>query len=314
MSHDIEHDDFEDVLRRFQPVGPRAAMRARALGSPDARPRVGRRAVFAGGLAVAATLVAVTIWSQTRPANDADVVPVTTSALTSSERANFINAWSSQPQADLGIPAGGAAVLVVEYLDWLCAACEGPHRAIRTLAADYAQRMPGRLKYVVADWPLDAECNASINTTLHPGACAAAAAVRVARSHDKGDAMEDWLFANRERVSALSSPSAVAAIKVGTAEVLGTLELNREFETRLAEVRADMATRRTFTPRSTPVLFINGRTLAAGVKPAYVDLAIQTELGLTGVPFGSRARRGGFGGGGYGGGRGGPRPRTGGGN
>ena len=45
---------------------------------------------------------------------------------------------------------------------------------------------PGAVKVVLKDYPLNSECNANMTTMLHPAACDAAVAVRLARAAQRG--------------------------------------------------------------------------------------------------------------------------------
>ena len=53
------------------------------------------------------------------------------------------------------------------------------------------------MKFVTKDYPLEPECNANVPQTVHPFACEAAAAVRMARRNNKAEPLEDWIFANQ---------------------------------------------------------------------------------------------------------------------
>jgi hypothetical protein len=181
MTHDPERqqgDDIEDALKQFRPVGPPADLRGRVLGAArgpaPARRFTRRRVAFVGGAVAAAAIVAMQFRSEPTRPQQGFVRMISggggspASALTSGERATFQAAWVKESRVDLGIPADGATVLVVEYTDFLCPQCEGIRRASREVMPAYLTS--GRVKYVVADWPSDTSCNKrlSIASTLRP--------------------------------------------------------------------------------------------------------------------------------------------------
>jgi protein-disulfide isomerase len=280
--HDVP--EVEEALRQFRPVGPPADLRARALSAEPqptpARRLTWRRVVFVGGALAAAAIVGLQLRTEPTPEQrfaGARASGSPASGLTSGERATFQAAWVKESRVDLGIPADGASVLVVEFSDVLCPQCEGIRRASREVLPNYVKT--GRVKYVVADWPADTSCNKrmSIATTPRPGACAAAAFVRVARNRGQAEAMEDWLFANRDRI-ANAGATAEAVVHIGAADVLGAVDFDGEYRKELSAIREEIAADRTFTPASTPMVFVNGARLLSGVKPEYLDYAIQLEL------------------------------------
>ena len=312
-----EVPEVEDALKQFRPVGPPAHLRARALGAePQPQPVrrfAWRRMAFIAGALAAAAIVAMQF--RTEPGRPGGRPRMLTggspaSALTSGERATFQAAWVKESRVDLGIPAEGASVLVVEFVDFLCPQCEGIHRASREVLPGYVRT--GRVKYVVAEWPADTSCNKRAALSAeHPGACAAAAFVRVARNRGQAEAMEDWLFANRDRI-AQAGPTAEAIVHIGASDVLGAVDFDGEYRKELSAMRAEIATERPFIPASTPMIFVNGARLLSGVKPEYLDYAIQLELRSGRGPNvrpqdngsgefqrveGPRGRRGGYGGG-----------------
>ncbi|HSK40407.1 MAG TPA: vitamin K epoxide reductase family protein [Arenibaculum sp.] len=101
---------------------------------------------------------------------------------TAEEATTFEAAWAQQPRVELGIPADGAKVVIVKFNDYQCPGCRQAHDFYKPILEKFAQSHPGEVKQVVKDWPWDNQCNFNAPTaTGHPGACAAAAAVRIAR-------------------------------------------------------------------------------------------------------------------------------------
>src|SRR5262249_30074842 len=88
--------------------------------------------------------------------------------------------WAGQPRVDLGVPADGAKVVIVKFNDWQCPSCKLSFFAYKPVLDKYAQTMLGAVKVVTRDYPLSNRCNFSMPREMHPAACEAAAAVRLA--------------------------------------------------------------------------------------------------------------------------------------
>jgi len=199
----------------------------------------------------------------------------------------FADAWAQQPRVDLGIPADGAKVVVVKFNDWLCPSCKMAAMMYQPVLDKYQKDAPGAVKYVIKDWPWNADCNFNITATIHghEGACNAAAAVRMARDRGKADAMIEWLFTNQQRLGELGlrgGPAAADAVKQGAQEVLGVTDFDAEYVKKLPEMRRDIADGGALKVQSTPTFFINGVRAAdanGNYLPAqWFDVAIKLEI------------------------------------
>ena len=178
---------------------------------------------------------------------------------------------AQQPRVPVIVPSDGAAVVMVKFNDYQCPGCAETHRQLKPVLAKYAREAPGKVKFISKDYPLEPECNQFVGQELHPGACEGAVAVRLAREKGRGDAMEDWLFANQP---AMMQPQAVknAALTVGQvkdfdARYKGTLEL----------VKADIMQGAQLKISGTPTFFMNGMRLP-GLRAEFFDAAIAWEL------------------------------------
>lgn len=198
----------------------------------------------------------------------------------------FADAWWQQPRVDLGVPADGAKVVVVKFNDWLCPACKAAEIMYKPIFEKYQKDNPGAVKYLVKDWPWNAECNFNIANSIHghEGSCAAAASVRIAKDMGKGQAMIDWLFANQERLDelGLTNGPAAATVKQGAIDVLGIKDWDAQYARKLPEIRRDVADGGALRVASTPTFFINGVRAAdaqGNFLPAqYFDLALKLEI------------------------------------
>lgn len=185
----------------------------------------------------------------------------------------FEEAWWQQPRVDLGIPADGAKVVVVKFNDYQCGACKLTHDAYQPILAKFEQSSPGAVKMVLRDWPWNAKCNFNVPNEMHPGACEAAAAARMAR--DKGKAkfeeMEEWLFANQPTLS----PQTVAD---AAKRILGVVDFAKEYAARLPDIKRDIADGGALGLDGTPLLFINGVRIRGVLPGSLFELAITLEL------------------------------------
>ena len=186
---------------------------------------------------------------------------------------DFADAWFKQPRTDLGIPADGARVIVVKFNDYQCPMCRITHEAYHPVFEKFEQSNPGAVKYVLKDWPWNTKCNPN-GQTLHPAACEAAAAVRIAREHgkEKEHEMEAWVFAHQQ------PPATPAEIQAAAQKILGISDFERQYQQHLPAIRRDVADGVALGINGTPTYFINGVRVPANMPPAYFEFAIQLEL------------------------------------
>jgi uncharacterized membrane protein/protein-disulfide isomerase len=193
----------------------------------------------------------------------------------SAEEQRFDDAWSKQPRIDLGISADGAKVVIVKFNDWQCSACKATFYGYKPLLDQYAQSMPGAIKYVTKDFPLNSKCNFAVPIEMHPAGCEAAVAVRLATAKGKAEAMQTWLFANQESLT----PASVAA---QAAEMLGVDDFGAEYARLLPAVKGDISDGAALSVERTPTYYINGIKAhgdnGAILPPQYIDYAIRYEL------------------------------------
>ena len=192
-------------------------------------------------------------------------------APTATQRSEFERWYVSQPRVPLVVPADGAKVLVVKFNDFECPACAQSFLQYKPILAKCDAEHPGAVKLVLKDYPLNRDCNDGLIRTLHPSACDAAVAVRLARTHDRGDAMEDWLYTHQ----ATMTPSLVrqAARDIGQ-----VTDFEARYASTLSLVKGDIALGRTLGINGTPTFFINGVKIDSVLAPQYFDEAIAYEL------------------------------------
>jgi uncharacterized membrane protein/protein-disulfide isomerase len=192
-------------------------------------------------------------------------------APTQAQASEFDKYWESRERVPLAIPAEGAKVLIVKFNDFQCPPCRNSHMAYKPVLAKYLAEHPGEVRYVLRDYPLDAECNANVANTIHPSACEAAVAVRLARTHNREEAMIEWIFANQ----AMLTPELV---KQGARDVGQVPDFDAKYTSTLESVKSDIALGHSLGVMATPTFFINGKKVDGALPVQYFQQAIQYEL------------------------------------
>ena len=186
--------------------------------------------------------------------------------------ADFDAQWKAAPRENIGVAADGAKVLIVKFNDYQCPACADAHRMYSGIIKALQQVHPGQIKFVTIDYPLETECNANVGRDIHPGACEAAAAVRMVRPLGKAEEMEEWLYGNQ----AAMTPDTVRA---AAQRIAGITDNNTRSPEVLREVQRDTAVGGVLRVGSTPTYFINGVRIAGQLIPAeWFQKAIELEL------------------------------------
>jgi uncharacterized membrane protein/protein-disulfide isomerase len=189
-------------------------------------------------------------------------------ALQGEELSQFIAWLDAQPRVELPVPNDGAQVMVVKFNDFQCPACRQAYLEYKWVMDKYRQSAGNKVKFVNVDFPLESECGVA---NLHPSACEAAAAVRMARAKNRAEQMEEWLFTNQSTLT----PDAV---KQAVREVGQVTDFDAQYAKVLEQVRADSKMGQTLGIQGTPTFFINGIKINATLRPIYFDAAIAHEL------------------------------------
>jgi uncharacterized membrane protein/protein-disulfide isomerase len=196
--------------------------------------------------------------------------PPPAAALTADQIAQFEAYLAQQPRVPLVVPNDGAAVVIVKFNDYQCPPCRQTFMEYKAVFAKWAKQQPGKVRYLTRDYPLERECNAFVNQDLHPSACEAAVAVRLAREKGKAEAMEDWVFANQPSLTP-------AGVKAAMSTVAGVTDFDSRYAATLELVKADIAQGSSLKVSGTPTFFMNGMRLP-GLRAEYFDAAIAWEL------------------------------------
>jgi uncharacterized membrane protein len=208
--------------------------------------------------------------SSVAAAGDASAAAITAPVPTQDQRSEFERWYASQPRVPLIVPAEGAKVLVVKFNDFQCPACGQSYLQYKPIFAKYEAEHPGAVRLVLKDYPLNRDCNDALGQTIHPGACDAAVAVRLAPS-SRVEAMEEWLYSHQP---AMTSPS----VRQAARDIGQINDFETKYPSTLAMVKGDVALGRQLGVKSTPTFFINGVKIEGALPPQYFDQAIAYEL------------------------------------
>ena len=116
---------------------------------------------------------------------------------TDQERSEFVRFWEAMPRVAVPVPSGGAKVVIVKFTDLQCPGCGQAFFDDRPVLSKYQSQYPGAVKFVAMDYPLQPECNPNVPRPVHTASCDAAVAVRLAREHNKGEALEEYFYGHQ---------------------------------------------------------------------------------------------------------------------
>jgi uncharacterized membrane protein/protein-disulfide isomerase len=192
-------------------------------------------------------------------------------APTQAQASEFEKYWEARERVPLAIPAEGAKVLIVKFNDFQCPPCRNSHLAYKPVLMKYLAEHAGQVRYVLKDYPLDAECNVNVPNTIHPSACEAAVAVRLARTHNREEAMIEWIFANQPMLTP-------ELVKQGARDVGQVTDFDAKYASTLESVKSDIALGKQLGVGATPTFFINGKKVDGALPVQYFQQAIEYEL------------------------------------
>lgn len=203
--------------------------------------------------------------------DQADAQQATSAA--SAEQIKQLEAYlAQQPRVPIMAPSDGAAVVIVKFNDYQCPGCGQTYRDYKPVLAKWMKQAPGKIKFITKDYPLERQCNAFIAQDLHSGACEAAVAVRLAKEKGRGEAMEEWLYANQPAMNPETVKKAAETVGGVTAK-----EFDSRFPALLELVKADVAQGSQLKISGTPTFFVNGMKLP-GFRGEFFDATIAWEM------------------------------------
>lgn len=199
-------------------------------------------------------------------------------------RGDGILSWyDSQPSVEMPIDVQtqpDTRVVLIKILDYQCPGCRSVERLYEPVLTELSMAFGEAFKVATADFPLSRECNDTPGILdLHPIACEAAVAVRLAGQNGHADTMRSWLFENQFVLSE-------ELISGKVRELVGPSAWERYREV-LATVKDEAETVGRLGARATPTYWING-VLVPPVPPDDLRRIVVRELTRNRPPSASR--------------------------
>jgi protein-disulfide isomerase len=195
---------------------------------------------------------------------------------TDQDRSEFVRYWESLPRVTVPVPSDGAKVVIVKFTDLQCPGCGQSFLDDRPVLSKYQSQYPGAVKFVTKDYPLQPECNSNVPRPVHSAACDAAVAVRLARQHNKAEALEEYFYGHQPMMSPVMVREAARTIG-------GVEDFDEKYAGALDGLKADVGLARVLGVRSTPTFFINGAKFEGAPAVQTLDMAIAYELKKAGI-------------------------------
>jgi uncharacterized membrane protein/protein-disulfide isomerase len=192
-------------------------------------------------------------------------------APTQDQRSELERFVAQSPRVPLAIPNEGAKVLVVKFADYQCPACGQAYAAYKPVFAKYEAANPGAVRVVLKDYPLNADCNVNMRTTLHPSACDAAVAVRLARNHNRDAQLEDYFYTHQQEMTP-------ASVRQAARDIGQVTDFDEKYAATLALVKGDIALGQSLRVSQTPTFFVNGIKIDGMMAPQFFDQLLALEL------------------------------------
>jgi len=192
------------------------------------------------------------------------------SSLSPDQRSEIERYMASAPRLPIIVPAEGAKVLIIKFNDYQCPACGQSYLAYKSILAKYEAHSPGAVRMVLKDYPLNPGCNTGVGM-VHSAACEAAVAVRLAKEHKRGDALEEWLYTHQAEMTP-------ATVRQAARDIGGVTDFDARFPATVELVKGDTMLGKQLGVKSTPTFFIDGVKVEGMWIPQYFDQAIAYEL------------------------------------
>ncbi len=162
-------------------------------------------------------------------------------------KANIIYKLPEPPVMNISVdddPATGpvnAPVTIVMFSDFQCSACKATHPLLKKAMAMF----PGKIRFVVRDFPLE---------SIHENGFKAALAAGAANAQGKFFEYTELLYSHQDALDAASLKTYAAELGLNAKQ----FEVDFNSEKINAEVRKDMADGTGYGINSTPTIYING--------------------------------------------------------
>jgi uncharacterized membrane protein/protein-disulfide isomerase len=144
-----------------------------------------------------------------------------------------------------------APVIIVKFNDYQCPPCRQTYDMYKPLHEKWDREAPGKVKWVIKNFPLEPECNANVQRQVHEFACEAAAGVMMAKRNNKAEALEDWIFQNQPTLTQ-------ANLKQAIRDIGNVQDFDAQYPRVLNDIKTDTQLGGLLGVNSTPTFFFNG--------------------------------------------------------
>ena len=162
-----------------------------------------------------------------------------------------------------------AEVQLVVFSDFKCAACKRFAAELKQLLAS----VPGKVRLVFKNFPLNSACNKSLKQELHPGACEAALMAEAARRQNMFWPFHDALFEMDLELNKQEIDQIIRDLELDVA----TFESDLQCDECMSKIEEDIDLGLRLGVDETPVVFVGGRR-AADVRFETLRFLIMAEL------------------------------------
>lgn len=163
-----------------------------------------------------------------------------------------------------------AKVVIVEFADFQCPACGSMAQTLD----DVYQSMSKNILQVYKNYPLNNECNPSVQSQMHPAACALAIMGRCAGQYGKFWEYSHLAFS--QQASATKESAEAWAKEVGLTDA--QIKVCKESKDILDKIKDDVDAGNKAGLEGTPTLYMNGRKYTGGRDAASIKEAIQSLM------------------------------------
>lgn len=145
---------------------------------------------------------------------------------------------------DPSIGPANAPVTVIMFSDLQCSACAATHPVLKRVI----EKFPGKVRFVVRDYPLE---------SIHADAFNAARAANAAHAQGKFFEYIEVLYKNQSALDPASLKKYATQVGLNAAQ----FDIDFNAEKTAAEIRKDVADAELYSIHSTPTIFVNGRRI-----------------------------------------------------
>lgn len=163
-----------------------------------------------------------------------------------------------------------AAVVIQEFADFQCPACQRISTTLDALHREFGDRV----QIVFRNYPLDPTCNSSVQSKIHEHACTAGVLARCAGQYGKFWDFHTLVFANQREMNDAKLKDWARSVGL-TNEQIDTCMASQDI---VAKIKDDVALGNKLGVTSTPTLFINGKKVLGGRGVAELKTEIEQLL------------------------------------